>query len=355
MDITRIDSAFKSVSVEDHEVVFADVLKAPFRLSGFPWRKPDGPLYRLPDHFTEENSSPGLCSLKKHTSGGQLAFRTDSKYIALRADVSEAACDMNHMPRTGSSGFDLFEHRSCGDFYVGACRPVPECLKGKFFEAMLLYNAGPGMHSYRLNLPLYGSVSNFALGFAPGAKIEPPEPFALPDPVLFYGSSITQGGCASRPGNNYCTMLCRKLNLEQINLGFSGNAKGEAIVAEAIAGLRLSLLVYDYDHNAPNPEHLARTHEPFFRIIRNARPELPVLMMTRGDKPDPRCTAIVRATYEHALAAGDRKVRFIDGREFFACLEDPNMGTVDGCHPTDLGFYCMYQRILPVMREILGL
>ena len=86
-------------------------------------------------------------------------------------------------------------------------------------------------------------------------------------PVCFYGSSITQGGCASKPGNSYNAMLARWLDFPQVNLGFSGNGKGEDTMAEYIASLDMSAFVYDYDYNAPTTEHYEATHDRFYRII----------------------------------------------------------------------------------------
>ena len=113
----------------------------------------------------------------------------------------------------------------------------------------------------------------------------------------------------------------------------------------------------DYDHNAPDEAHLEATHEPFFRAIRNRRPELPVLLVSRcdfhGTAADIRRREIIRATWEHAAAAGDRHVRFLDGELLFGA-EERDACTVDGCHPNDLGFYRMYRTMLPLLAEMTG-
>lgn len=357
MDISEIDPNFKTAEVGGKPVQYVDVLKGggPFRITGFPWRKADGSLYRVPETLTEKEVNGGVLVLAHHTSGGQISFRTDSTYIALRADLNEKPSDMNHMPRTGSSGFDFYERTEKGFVFRRGLGAKPEHLKGKIFEGMAVrLNPKKTMRSWRINLPLYGGVRKLEIGLEPGAKIEAPEPYTITKPILFYGSSITQGGCASRPGNNYTAMLCNKLDAPQINLGFSGCAKGEISMAKAIASLDLAAFVMDYDHNAPNAEHLAKTHEPFFRAVREARPDLPILILTRGDNCSAARTAVIKATYDKAVAAGDKNVYFIDGSEYFAGLEDWRMATVDGCHPNDLGFYLMYQRILPVLKKALG-
>ena len=358
MDISKIDPNFKPATVGDLAVEYADVLTAggEFRLSGIPWRRADGLLLRLPETLTPREVNPGALYLAQHTSGGQLAFRTDSRYITIRAMLNVAPHDMHHMPRTGSSGFDFYERTPEGEVFRKVIGPTLNHLYGETLEQLAIPAAAEKkMRSWRVNFPLYGGVRSLELGFEPGSTFEAPEPFAVAKPILFYGSSITQGGCACRPGNNYSTMLCRKLGAEQINLGFSGSAKGEIAVAKAIASLDLAAFVMDYDHNAPNAEHLRKTHGPFFRAIRAARPLLPVVMLTRGDNCDAERTAAVRATYDAAVAAGDKNVYFLDGKTYFAGLEDWHTATVDGCHPNDLGFYLMYRAVLPVLQKALGL
>ena len=138
-----------------------------------------------------------------------------------------------------------------------------------------------------------------------------------------------------------------------INLGFSGSAKGEPKIAELIASLDLAAFVYDYDYNAPTTEHLKKTHEPFFKIIRKAKPNLPIIMLSRVSYPSDDRVAVIRATYENAKKAGDKNVYFIDGRDLFKDA-DISYLTVDGCHPNDLGFYLMFKNTLPTLKQAIG-
>ncbi len=189
------------------------------------------------------------------------------------------------------------------------------------------------------------------------ARVEAPTPYELGRPMVFYGSSITEGGCASRAANAYSALLSKWLDADYMNLGFSGSAKGEPELAAYIAGLEMSVFVYDYDHNAPDPEHLEKTHEPFFRTIRQAQPELPVLFLTKPDFDlDPAAAmlrrSIILRTCENARASGDQNVYFIDGETYFGS-KDREACTVDGCHPNDLGFMRMAETIYPVLQNIL--
>lgn len=340
----------QQTTVSGKVVAYKDALQAPFVLSGFPWRDPANALYRLPTAFTDREVNPEALSLARHTAGGAIRFRTDSPYVAVRAQLAFLS-DMNHMPRTGSAGFDLYRGSGATIEY---CKTIQPGHNQKQIETMLVTGGTGQTTDYILYLPLYGGVSTIEVGLAPDATLEDPTPQATSRPVLFYGSSITQGACASRPGNAYTTMLCRALDAPQINLGFSGAGRGEIAVARAIGGLELAAVVMDYDHNAPTPDHLQKTHEPFFQAIRKEQPQLPVIIMSRCDFRGSRDHIdrrdIIRKTYDHAVAGGDRLVWFIDGQNLFG-TEDRDACTVDGCHPNDLGFYRMYKTVLPILKE----
>jgi hypothetical protein len=352
MKIEEIDQNFQTDKVGNLDVCYYDALKAPFELEGFPWRDPALIFNRLPSAFTEKDVNAGALALARHTAGGVVRFRSDSPYLTLRAVLAYSS-DMNHMPRAGSSGFD---------FYIGAGKDIQHWKTAqpdsgqKDLETLLISGQPEQMADWTLYLPLYGAASKIEIGVAPGAKLGKPTPRAVSKPVLFYGSSITQGGCASRPGNAYTTMLCRAVDAPQINLGFSGSGRGERAVAEAIAGLDLAVFVMDYDHNAPSVEHLAKTHADFFKIVRAKNPGLPVIMMSkcdfRGSQEEQERRNIVRQTYADAVGAGDKKVWFIDGETLFG-TEDRDACTVDGCHPNDLGFYRMFRTILPTLEQAL--
>jgi lysophospholipase L1-like esterase len=263
------------------------------------------------------------------------------------------------MPRAGSAGFDTFcQMPGKKLLYNRTVQPSPGQTD---ITALAGQNPDRKFCQWVINFPLYGGVDSVEIGLKADSRIAPPKAHKVADPVLFYGSSITQGGCASRPGNVYTSMLCRAVDAPQINLGFSGSARGETAVAEAIASLKLSAFVMDYDHNAPDAEHLQATHEPFFKIIRKIQPDLPVIMLSKCDfgyidqatiDAHSRRRDIIRQTYLNAVAAGDKNVYFVDGEKLFGTdLRD--CCTVDGCHPNDLGFYRMYKCVLPVLKKVL--
>ena len=169
------------------------------------------------------------------TTGAAVRFRSDSPFIAIKAILSHS-CDMNHMARSGSAGFDIYAKVNGRWLHAGTACPSP---KQVVLEQMLFVRdiEDTDMKDYLLNLPLYGGVDAISIGLSPDATIEAPPPHKN-GKILFYGSSVTQGACASHPGAMHCSLLCRKLDAEQINMGFSGCARGEIAMAKVIAGMK---------------------------------------------------------------------------------------------------------------------
>ena len=206
------------------------------------------------------------------------------------------------------------------------------------FEGIV--NLGKGKHEITINMPLYSDVKEVLVGLSEDAEISHAPLYKYEKPVVFYGSSITQGGCASRPGTCYQNFLCRSLDFNYINLGFSGSAKAEDTIIDYIAGLDMSVFVYDYDHNSPSVEHYAETHEKMFLAVREKHPDMPIILMSRPSGDVKARIEIITRTYENALARGDKNVYLIKGAKL-----NSKGGTVDGCHPNDAGFLRMAKRI----------
>jgi hypothetical protein len=178
-------------------------------------------------------------------------------------------------------------------------------------------------------------------------------------PIVYYGSSITQGACASRPGNIYQNIICRRNNIDYVNLGFSGSGFAEDTMVDYLCGLEMSAFVCDYDHNAPNVSHLEATHRKMYEKIRAAHPELPYIMISRVDfdceyYENIKRRDVIIDTYRYARATKDKNVYFIDGASVFRGPYQ-DLCTTDGCHPTDLGFYRMAMGMLPTLKKILKL
>ena len=116
------------------------------------------------------------------------------------------------------------------------------------------------MREYTLNLPLFNEIYELYIGVEKGSSLVSHNDYRIEKPVVFYGSSITQGVEASRPGTSYESVISRNIDCDYINLGFAGCAKGEEEIAEYISEIDMSAFIMDYDHNAPDSEHLKKTH-----------------------------------------------------------------------------------------------
>lgn len=322
------------------------------RLEGFPWYGENGNFFRLPERI-RAGLRERLAWVAAQPAGGVLRLRTDSRRLALRARLDRDESFRNQ-PRNLESGFDV---------YVGAGRQARflHCVcpdeRSVDYLVALPGELPEGMNDVSIYTPILNPVLEVKAGVDAGAALEAPRPHPAPGPICFYGSSITQGFCASRPGLAYPAIVCRELGAEMINLGFGGNAKGDLDVARAIAELDMACFVMDYDHNCEGPEHLAETHEPFFRVIREARPDLPVVFVTSPNIPKApeffgRRADVIRRTYDNAREAGDERVWFVHGSSLFP--ENWQDCTVDRLHPNDLGFHYMAQGILPAVRAALG-
>ena len=344
-DISKIDKNFAVGSTIDKKgIKFYDAKNEPFAIYGLMYSS--GRFHRIPFEVAE-NVSEGVKYLNNNTAGGRVRFKTDSPYVAIAVKYYSVS-KMPHFAFCGSMGFDLYD----GDRFVKSL--VPTINTQTEFESVLDLGDSK-MREITINLPLYSSINEFYVGLDENAKIEQPEPYSNNKPIVYYGSSITQGGCASRPGTCYQAHISRRFNKDYINLGFSGNAKAEDAIIDYIKGLEMEVFVYDYDHNAPTKEHLRATHEKMFLAIRGAHPELPIIIMSRPrnkinrNDDDNMRLEIIRATYENAKERGDENVYFLDGDDLTELCG--NEGTVDNCHPTDYGFASMAAAIIKLVER----
>jgi len=328
--------------------------KAPFTIHGLYKPEEEGLFKRMPPE-TAALVSKGVEDLNLNPAGGRVRFITDSPSVAVKA-LEHGQTLPHHYTRLLSAGFDVYRRDSLGkEVFAGS---VPPCCDRFDMVIGKVSVGGCGkMQEICVNMPVGASLYELYIGVEKGCRIEKAPDYRIKKPVVFYGSSITNGYCASRPGNTYEAYISRELDCDYINLGFSGNCHAEMSMAEYISKLDMSVFVYDYDHNAPNPGELERTHKPFFDYVRSKRPGLPIILVTRPDfKPDregemlSRC--VVMDTYVKARRSGDLKTYYVDGASLF--LGQPYFDcTVDGVHPTDNGFACMGKVIGNAVRTAL--
>ncbi len=342
-DIQRIDTNYQVLTKLTRKNVAAyNVCQPPFAVYGLLLPQGDSGCFRRIPMSVAEQTGSGVVMLHTNTAGGRVRFATDSGYIAIRAKMGTIS-KVSRMALTGAAGFDLYRSKDGKETYLHTYQPDWDLDSGDVFESELDFRSTQ-MWEYTLYFPLYSDVVQLEILLEKDAKVHAGQAYRDEKPVVYYGSSITQGGCASRPGNSYQSIIARRMGVDYWNLGFSGNAKGEHAMAQYIGGLSMSTFVYDYDYNAPTLEHLANTHMPFYREIRKQNPNLPIICISkpfRRSDEDCRRRDVIQKTVEDARDGGDENIWFIDGAMFAEQFGAGDSITVDGCHPNDLGFMCM--------------
>ncbi|MCF7763018.1 MAG: SGNH/GDSL hydrolase family protein [Verrucomicrobia bacterium] len=323
-------------------------------VSGLAWFSEDAPVLRRLPARLKESFRPAVWSQAQQPSGGRIRFATDSRTIAVAARNPDTST-MHHMTLVGQSGLDLYVNGR----YLNSAWPDKEGRiarewtvgEDRIFREITLY------------LPLYKGIALEEIVIEPGSTLRPATPFSQIRPVVYYGSSITQGGCAENPGLSYQAIVSRRLNVDFINLGFSGNGLGDPDVATAIAEIDASCFVLDYWAN-PSPEVYRQTLPGFVQTLRAKHPQTPILIpgpyYFPAEAVDPKTKSrqeekrtIAREFVKARREAGDSAIAFVDG--FGMLSPDQVEGLVDGVHANSIGFYFCANGLEPHLRKALRL
>jgi hypothetical protein len=336
--------AFVSLVPEEteaaEEIVWTDARE--LTVEGKGWTDTETFYDRLPAKAKGVVREP-VWGLSLDSAGYCVRFVTQSPTIRVKWDLRKAQLAMEHMPATGVSGVDLYARQGTGWRFVGNGRPTKQSNEAAF--------ANPGLTEFMLYLPLYNGVTAVSVG-VPQSKSLSPAP-VRGKPVVFYGTSITQGGCASRPGMAYTAIVGRKLDVPVINLGFSGNGQGEPEMADLLAELDPSVYVFDALWNM-TPQFVTERTAPFVRKLRAAHPETPIVLVedcaVRNNIPTPK-GKLLREIFAALQKEGVPGLYFISAE---GMMGPDDEGTVDCCHPTDLGFMHQADVFVRELKPILG-
>lgn len=326
-------------------------------LDGLYWYKAGEPFRRIPQ---DASVSPGVDVLAGNTAGVMLRFCSDAEEIRVHASFKSES-RMDHMPCTGMMGFDLYVGSGTNKYYTKTSR---------FSATAQEYTVsifGPGaekkMREFTIHFPLYSQPENVLIGLTSGAVLKKASAWKDPRPVVVYGTSIQQGGCASRPGMCHTNIMSRMLDRPFINLAFSGSGKGEPAMAKIISQIKdPAMVILDYDANA-HVEGLRKTLSPFIDILREKHPAVPILLVSRlpfaSEFAEPVTYNQIRMDFTRIhldeltrrREAGDKNIHFLDGCTLLG--DDPSECTVDGVHATDYGFAMIARHMAPVIEKIL--
>ena len=308
---------------------------------------------RLPASLESVSRKP-LWDLGRNSAGLALRFRSNSTCIGAKWEVRDNR-SMNHMTPTGIKGLDLYCLQDGKWVFAGSGRP-----QGKVNEATIVKNMDPEEREYLLYLSLYDGVTSLAIGVDSLSTLDQPT-VDLPvreKPVVFYGTSILQGGCASRPGMAHTNILERWLNRECINLGLSGNALLDLEIAELIATVDASMFVLDFLPNA-TVEQMKERAEKFYSIVRSKHPDTPILFVedpifthSRFDKRVARevkaKNETIAAIFQSMKKTGEKNIYLLSSKDI---IGHDGEATVDGIHFTDLGFMRYAEVLYPLIKK----
>lgn len=320
-----------------------------FRIVGKGFTDTESFYDRLPASV-KEGCREELWTLSTNSAGMAVRFRTNSKNIGVKWTVRQQM-NMGHMTTVGIRGVDLYRLTSEGWRHVNSGRPST---KSKENSGVLIENMEGNYAEYMLYLPLYDGVSDVQIGVDRGAAIEQPQ-VASPRAdrtVVFYGTSITQGGCANRAGMCYSSILSRDMDFEAINLGFSGNARCDLYIAEAMARLNPTVFFLDFVPNC-TAKMIEENAIKFIEIIRKAHPTTPIIMADSYKFPPSQFNLEQRRQLEEKTVEMKRVCEHFKHDKNFYFVEGASYSedecSVDGAHLTDLGFKAMaehYKRYL---------
>lgn len=336
------------------EIIWHDVRTEDWGVEGKGWAQTEEFYDRLPAK-AKGVVREAVWGLSRHSAGLCADFETDATAIHARWTLRSENLAMAHMPATGVSGLDLYGADDRGRLtWLGVGIPKAKETETKLAEGM---TARQRRH-YRVYLPLYNGVLAVAVGVPKGAFFRPVPP-RTSRPLIFYGTSITQGGCASRPGMAHPAILGRRLDVPVINLGFSGNGWMDPEVAEMLAELDPCAYVIDCLPNM-SAELVAGRAEPLVRTLRRARPDTPVVLvedrtftsapLLPGHRQNhSKRRAALKQAFTRLEGDGMKNLHYVPGEHL---LGDDGESTVDGSHPTDLGFMRMADALEPVLRPL---
>lgn len=337
----------KQISIPDDTVWYDGNI---FTIEGMGWNETSEPYDRLPKS-AELKVSKDVWKLSHHSAGINIRFLTNSPFIKIKWQLKNEMLSMPHMPATGVSGIDLYKKNENNKwFYAGTGRAnVFPINTAKFYND----DSGKVPIEFLVYLPLYNGIKKIEIGIAKNKDIKSGNK-NIKKPLVFYGTSITQGGCASRTGLVHTSIISRELDFPVINLGFSGSAKSEPEIADLLSELDASLYIYDPLRNMTT-DLVKQNSEKFIRKLLELRPITPILMVSETDfknrypsERDSLFIKIVKTLNEE----GFNNVYFLDGD---GLLGYDGEATVDTNHPNDIGFQRMAAKFLKRIKEILNL
>lgn len=302
----------------------------------------------------QQTVTTNVWNLSRDSAGMMVRFRTDASSIHVHYKLSKDRLGLPHMPATGVSGVDLYARDAAGKWrWVQVTRPATQEVR-----AEIIKDLAPGEREYAAYLPLYNGVEFLKVGVPKGAKFDGLAP--RPRPIVFYGTSITHGACASRPGMVHTAILGRRFDQPVVNLGFSGNGRMDLAVGEYLAKIDAALYVIDCLPNM-QPAQVREKCAPLVKLLRAARPEVPIVLVEDRRFTNDWITPAKAKFHDENHAAlkevfaalqneGVEKLYYIPGDTLYGTDSE---GATDASHASDLGFMRQANFMEKVLRTAL--
>lgn len=316
-------------------------------VEGKGWTNTESYYDRLP-LSAKGNVPDSVWNLGHDTAGMCIRFTTDAAPIQVRWTLLKDKLAMPHMAATGVSGVDLYAKDHAGRWcFLGNGRPAKLTNSATFTVKI--------GKEYMLYLQLYNGVKSVEIGIPKESAIASPAPSPRDrvKPIVFYGTSIMQGGCASRPGMAAAAIIGRGLDVPVINLGFDASGKMEPEMAALLSELYPSVYVLDCLWNMQN-QMLSERVAPFVKKIRQVHPDTPIVLVEDSNFRNITPTGkgmILREIYEQLKKEEVKEIYFVANE---GMLGEDCDGTVDGCHPNDLGMMRQAAAMIKALSTIIN-
>lgn len=357
MDLVQIDPNFAKTKITETDVVWRNATDRAFDLRGVFYDEEAGCYYRMKKEIADQVST-GVSVLSRCTVGGRIRFRTNSPYITARVKSVKLNMSWNYS-LFARCGLCVYVNGVCDGFFRADFKQWENAKDDIMYYDGIYYTREKGVYDVEIYMPNYSEkIYDVEIGLKDGCELYPANPYTYDKPVVFYGTSMTQGACVSRAGNDYISLLCRWCDTDFVNLGFSGNGKGEPIMADYLADLDASIFVLDYDGNVRTVEDLEKSHMPMYRKIRAKHPTTPIVLITMPALSSnthmfvQEKRELIYNNYLTMKAEGDENVYFVDGKTLLG-EEDVDACFTDLLHPNDLGYYRIGKSLQPLFSEIL--
>ena len=355
MDIQKIDKNFAKAEIKETDIIWRKATDSAFDLRGVFFDKDADCYYRMKREIADQ-VSPGVKVLARCTVGGRIRFRTNSPYITARVKSVKLNMSWNYS-LFARCGLSVYVNGVYDGYFRAGFNQWENAEDDIMYYDGIYYTQETGVYDVEIYMPNYSEkIFDVEIGLKEGCELYPARPYTYEKPVVFYGTSMTQGACVSRAGNDYISLLCRWCDTDFTNLGFSGNGRGEPIMADYLADLDASVFVLDYDGNVRTLEDLEKSHMPRYRKIRAKHPTTPIILITmpalkRHEHIFAAKRELIYNNYLTMKAEGDENVYFVDGTTLLG--DNPEDGFTDLLHPNDLGYYLVAKSLQPLLTEIL--